>query len=326
MGFRMVVFRRSVKAMAALTICLLVVAGAPVLRAAPAVPSFASGDYIITQESAKARRQARDRTAGSFIFHLAQSGEIQVIARPPQITGPRGIRALGAGQFVVADAVGGAIRVMTAQSTIKTLHAGPPLTVPKDVAVDRGGGYVVADFDKFTATARASIFKMTDAGKITTVARGGPLRWPHGIDVDKDGNYIVADHSGAVFRVSPQAQVTTVVAGAPLIAATDVKVDRDGNYIVTDIGLVIDAETGRVVPEKSKNPSTLFKITPNGRVSVIAKRRRAQFRAVALRPDGGYVVVDTRNNALYRITPGGTITVIFEGPPLSYPADVAIVP
>ncbi len=48
-------------------------------------------------------------------------------------------------------------------------------------------------------------------------------------------------------------------------------------------------------------------------------------RAVALHPDRSYIVVDI-NNALYRITPDGTIKVIYEGDPLFQPAGVAIVP
>ncbi|HKX18371.1 MAG TPA: hypothetical protein VJT33_10220 [bacterium] len=48
-----------------------------------------------------------------------------------------------------ADAIGGAIRIMTAEGTIKTLYSGAPLTEPKDVAVDSGGGYAVADFNTF---------------------------------------------------------------------------------------------------------------------------------------------------------------------------------
>jgi hypothetical protein len=49
---------------------------------------------------------------------------------------------------VFAD-VGEAIRIINSQGNIRTLHAGPPLTQPQDVAVDRDGGYGVADFDAF---------------------------------------------------------------------------------------------------------------------------------------------------------------------------------
>ncbi|HKX18372.1 MAG TPA: hypothetical protein VJT33_10225 [bacterium] len=58
---------------------------------------------------------------------------------------------------------------------------------------------------------------------------------------------------------------------------------------------------------------------------MIAQQPGARFRAVALHPDGGYVVVGL-NSAVYRITPDGKITVIFEGPPLHQPSGVAIVP
>jgi sugar lactone lactonase YvrE len=317
-------FARVAKAAIAV-MAMLWAAAAPTALGAPAPAStFASGDYVLSQESPQARQQEQSRSAGSFIFHLTRTGQIDVMSKPPQITAPRGIRALGGDRFVFADALGGAIRIVTAWGAITTLHSGAPLTEPKDVAADRGGGYVIADFDTFKANAHGSIFKLTDAGKITTVASGPPLRWPHGIDVDAGGNYIVADHSGSVFRVSPQGKVTTVATGAPLVAPTDVKVDKDGNYIVTDIGIVLD-ENGRMDLEKSRHPGTLFKITSDGQVSTIARRPMARFRAVALHPDGGYVVVDF-NSALYRIMADGNITVLFQGPPLHQPSGIAIVP
>jgi sugar lactone lactonase YvrE len=226
---------------------------------------------------------------------------------------------------VFADVLAAAIKVMTSQGDITTVYAGSPLTGPKDVAIDRDGGYVVADFASFKAGSSATIFKLTKAGKITTIYNGRPLRQPHGIDVDKEGNYVVADHSGSVFRVSPRGHITVVATGRPLIGPQDVKIDHDGNYIVTDPGLVIDETTGLGDPARSRNPSRLLKITPNGQVSVIVMQPRARFRAVALHPDGSYIIVDM-NNALYRITSDGTSKIIYEGAPLFQPAGVAIVP
>ena len=275
-----------------------------------------SGDYLVTQASPEARHSEHNPTAQSFIFHVTGSGGIQTIARPPAIAAPRGIRALGQGQFVFADV--GAIRVMASDGTVRTLYKGAPLILPRDVALDHDGGYVIADFFA------KSIFKLTGAGKVATLHRGPPLRFPHGIDVDKEGNYVVADASGSLFRLTPQGAVAVVATGPPLVNVTDVKVDSDGNYIVTDIGFVID-DAGKVDLARSRNPAKLLKISPSGEVSVIARKPRAHFRAVALLPDGSYIVVDMMN-AVYRITPDGSINVIYEGPPLRQPGGVAIVP
>jgi sugar lactone lactonase YvrE len=316
---------RSIKAVAVLTTILFVASCAQHLHPSGTKWSFESGDYIITQESPEARQRDRSRSAQSFIFHLTKSGEIRVIARPPEIVTPRGIRAQRSGQFVFADTLGVAIKVLTTQGDIKTIHAGPPLTGPRDVATDHDGGYVVADFETFRAGSPAAIFKLTQTGKLTTIYNGRPLRQPHGIDVDRDGNYIIADHSASVFRLSPQGHITVVATGRPLVGPQDVKVDHDGNYIVTDIGLVIDETTGLADRTRSRNPGKLLKITPGGQVSVIAMRPMSRFRAIALHPDGSYIVVDM-NDALYRITSDGTIKVIYEGDPLDQPAGIAIVP
>lgn len=284
-----------------------------------------SGDYIITQESPEARQRQQDKSAESYIFHLARGGSIQRMAQPPAIVAPRGIRAIDSERFVFADSLDSAIKVISPQGSVTTLYSGSPLTAPKDVAIDRDGGYVIADFESFTTSSPASILKLSRDGKITPVYQGRPLQWPHGIDVDRNGNYIVADASGTLFRVHPQGAITPVFTGRPLINATDVKVDAQGNYIVTDIGVVIDGATGLAVPSKSRNPGKLLKITPDGRVSPITVQPRARFRAVALHPDGSYIVVDMQN-AIYRVTPEGTTTVLHQGRPLHQPAGIAIVP
>jgi sugar lactone lactonase YvrE len=316
---------RPIGAVGVLTAGLLVATCAHDTYPSGTKSSFESGDYIITQESPEARHRDHSRSAESFIFDLTKSGEIRVIAKPPEIVAPRGIRAQNSALLVFADALGAAIRVITSQGDIRTLHFGPPLTGPKDVAVDHDGGYVVADFETFRVGSPAAVFKLTQTGKVTTIYSGQPLRQPHGIDVDKDGNYIIADHSGSIFRLSPQGRITLVATGPPLVGPQDVKVDRDGNYIVTDIGIVIDETTGLADRSRSRNPGKLLKITPSGEITIIAQRPMSRFRAVALHPDGSYIVVDM-NNALYRITSDGTMEVIYEGAPLYQPAGIAIVP
>jgi sugar lactone lactonase YvrE len=287
--------------------------------------TIASGDYVITQESPRARHQARSRTAGAAIFLLKGSGDIRLIAEVPAIAGPRGIQAGKLGNLVFADAFAPAIRRITPRGTIETIYEGSPLMQPKDVAVDLDGSYVVADFDTFKDGARTAIFRVTQDGKVSVVYRGSPLVAPHGIAVDADGAYVIADHHCCIYRLTRAGKLTLVARGGPLVAPQDVKVDRDGNYIATDIGNVIDRATGLVDRQASRHPAKLLRVTPDGQVSVIDAVPGARFRAVTLDAMGDYVVVDM-NNAIYRYSRGGGRTVVYQGPPLSQPAGVVVAP
>jgi streptogramin lyase len=93
------------------------------------------GDIVITQESPSVRRAERSKTAGADIFLLRPSG-IETIARPPAITGPRGIRADADGSFIFADFAGPAIRRLHRDGSITTVAEGAPLQAPKDVNAD----------------------------------------------------------------------------------------------------------------------------------------------------------------------------------------------
>ena len=152
----------SIKAVSVLTVSLFVASCTHNMRRSGTESSFESGDYIVTQESPKARQTERSHSAQSFIFHVTKSGEIHTIAKPPEIVAPRGIRADRSGRFVFADVWGPAIRVMTSQGDITTIYAGSPLTSPKDVAIDHDGGYVVADFATFTSD------RLTNGGPVAT--------------------------------------------------------------------------------------------------------------------------------------------------------------
>jgi sugar lactone lactonase YvrE len=164
------------------------------------------GDYVITQESPAARQAARSRTAGSAVFLLKASGQIERLASPPAVSGPRGIRQDRDGSVIFADTLAPAIRRITPDGTVETVYAGSPLEQPKDIALDQDGGYVIADFASFKGRPAPQILKLSAAGTITTVYSGAPLTWPHGIAVDGRGRYVIADHSCCVYRLTPGAR------------------------------------------------------------------------------------------------------------------------
>ena len=289
--------------------------------ASPAADLIGPGDYVITQESPAARQAARSETAGAAIFLLKRSGRIETLAKPPTVTGPRGIRLDRDGTLVFADPIGVAIRRLTRQGAVETIHRGAPLSQPKDVAVDHDGGYVIADFPSFARRSGGKILKLSRDGKIMTLHAGAPLVWPHGVAVDRQGNIVIADHTCCIYRLTPDGEVSLVARGGPLVAPQDIKIDSDGSYVVTDIGMVIDA-SGRADRARSRNPGKLLRVSPSGQVSVIAMLPRARFRAVAPAADGGWLVVDMAGNALYRYDARGQRETVFQGPPLSEPAGV----
>ena len=112
-------------------------------------------------------------------------------------------------------------------------------------------------------------------------------------------------------------------AGLPLVAPQDVKVDADGNYIVTDISTILDSN-GRIDPERSRIPTKLLRISPSGKVEIIARKPRSRFRAVALAAGNGYLVVDMVENAVHRYEPDGGHRTLHAGAPLFQPAGVAL--
>jgi sugar lactone lactonase YvrE len=280
------------------------------------------GDIVVTQESPRARHQQHSRTAGAAIFVLKPSGKVETIARPPAVTGPRGVRMDRDGSFVFADVMAPGIGRLTRDSKVKWLHRGAPFKQPKDVAIDRDGGYVVADFPGFERKTGAQILKISPSGKVSTVYRGAPLVWPHGIAVDKDGNYIIADHICCIYRLTPAGKITLVAKGGPLIAPQDIKIDADGSYVVTDIVTVLN-RSGQIDRARSRHPTQLLRIQPSGRIAIIASLPRARFRAVTPAADRGYLVVDM-NAAVYHYQADGSHTTLHHGAPLLQPAGIAV--
>lgn len=279
------------------------------------------GDYIITQESPAARRAQKSKTAGAAIF-LLSGGKISRIAKPPAVSGPRGIRADGKGGFVFADPIGAAIRTLSRDGKVGTLARGGPLAAPKDVAVQPDGSMVIVDFASFASTSGGRVLKLSPEGKLSVLFEGEPLVWPHGVAVADDGAIVIADHYCCIYRLEPGGEMKLVARGGPLVGPQDIKIDADGSYVVTDIGMVIDAKTGRLDRAASRNPGKLLRVRPDGRVSVIKAKPRARFRAVALASDGDYLVVDMQASEVLKIDRAGNMSVVAGGKPLSQPAGI----
>jgi DNA-binding beta-propeller fold protein YncE len=266
------------------------------------------GDYIVTQESPAARRAQKSKTAGAAVF-LVSKGQVRLIAEPPAVSGPRGIRDDGKGGFVFADPFAGAIKRLSRDGRLRTLARGGPLAAPKDVAVAPGGSLVVADFASFGSTTGGKILQLSLDGSVSVLFEGKPLVWPHGVAVEPDGSIVVADHHCCIYRLEPGGDIELVAKGAPLVSPQD-------------MGLVINPKTGRADRRKSRNPARLLRVSPDGRVSTIKAQPRARYRAVALASDGSYLVVDMQAGEVLKIDRGGRSKVVVKGGPLTQPAGI----
>src|SRR5438132_1658591 len=219
-----------------------------------------------------------------------------------------------------------------------TGDGGPATTAklngPAGVAATADGGYLIAD------TGNHAIRRVSPAGTITTVAGtltapgstgdGGPataakLAFPAGVVATADGGFLIADGDNhAIRRVSPAGTITTAAGtltvsgstgdGGPATAAklnfpAGVAVTADGGYLIADadnhaIRRVSPAGTITTVAGTLTTPGS----TGDGGPATAAKL--AFPAGVVATADGGFLIADTGNHAIRRVSPTGTITTV----------------
>jgi hypothetical protein len=204
------------------------------------------------------------------------------------------------------------------------------LNDPSGVAVMPDGGYLIAD------AGNDRVRRVFPDGTINTVAGtgmygfsgdGGPataaaLQAPIGVAVMHDGGFLIADAAAArVRRVSPTGIITTVAGtgtrgisgdGGPATAAQIYDPQgvaampdggfliADGNYVVRRMSStgIITTVAGTGVPGSAGDggPATAAQLNvPN---------------AVAVTADGGFLIADTGNRRIRRVSPTGIITTV----------------
>jgi hypothetical protein len=215
------------------------------------------------------------------------------------------------------------------------------LTSPSDVAPLPGGGYLVAD------TSNHRIRRVAADGTITTVAGAGPavggngafggdgqpatsatvrLNQPRGVSATADGGFLIADtNNNAIRRVSPAGIITTVAGlggqagttgdggaavGALLNAPQGVAATADGGYLIADTGnhrVRRVSATGTITASTSL-PSNGAGFNGDGG-SATAARLNAPARVAPL-AGGGYLIADTNNNRIRRVSAVGLIDTV----------------
>ena len=205
------------------------------------------------------------------------------------------------------------------------------LNAPFAVASTAGGGYLIADTDN------ARIRQVSPQGTITTVAGDGTqgfggddgpataaqLSLPTGVAPTAAGGFLIADQQNNRIRaVSPEGTITTVAGdgsagdggdGGP---ATDAQLNAPFSVAPTADGgfLIADSQNNRIRA-----------VSPQGTITTVAGDGTAGFggdggpatdaqldvpSGVAPTPDGGFLIADSENGRIRRVSAAGTIDTV----------------
>lgn len=256
-----------------------------------------------------------------------------------ELNRPRGVTSLPDGGYLIADTFNHQIRRVRPDGTIVALagsgtaglqgDGGPAtaarLNLPSDTARMPDGSILIADTDN------DRIRRVTPDGTISTVAGstrgfsgdGGPatlaqLNRPRDVAVATDGAIIVADTGNdRVRRVDPGGTITTIAgAGAGLAGdgdpAVTARLTAPFSVAALPNGGVLVADTGN---------NRVRRITPLGAIFTVAgttaglagddalakTARLNQPGAVTTVPGGGFLVADTSNARVRRVSDVGAV-------------------
>src|SRR5438552_2842351 len=173
----------------------------------------------------------------------------------------------------------------------------------------------------------------TVAGTLTmsgSTGDGGPataakLNEPNGVAATADGGYLIADTSNhAIRQVSPTGTITTVAGtltvsgstgdGGPATAAklqgpAGVATTAAGGYLIADPS----NQAIRRVSPTGPLPTVAGTLTVSGSTGDGGPATAAKLQGpagVATTADGGYLIADTSNHAIRRVSPAGRITTV----------------
>jgi glucose/arabinose dehydrogenase len=274
-----------------------------------------------------------------------QPGADGDLATAVGINHPRGLAVLPDGSFLFAEPFANTVQRVTEDGRIYRAagtgspgysgDGGPAVLAQLDgvhgVALRVGGGVVLAD------TANDVVRSVSPEGMITTIAGtgaagfsgdGGPatqarLDAPRGIAALPDGGLLIPDSSNQrIRRVWPDGTITTVAGtgvagfsgdGGPATAA---QLDLPFGVAVLPGGAFLVADTANSRVRKVRADGTIVTVagtgvggfSGDGGPATAAELNNPH--AVAALPDGGFLVADTLNNRVRRVTPQGVITTV----------------
>jgi sugar lactone lactonase YvrE len=164
--------------------------------------------------------------AGDGSKGAPKDGELAVKA---PLVDPRAVAVDGSGNLYILERGGNALRVVGRDGTIRTVvgtgKAGASgdggaarlatLNGPKDLAIDRDGGVLIADTENHAIRkyrpGDGTIVRVAGSGKKGSAGIGGPaeqaeLNQPHGVMVDHRGAIVISDSSnGRIVKIERSA-------------------------------------------------------------------------------------------------------------------------
>lgn len=187
------------------------------------------------------------------------------------------------------------------------------------------GDYIV-DVESANCPTGGPILRVTADGQVTTIAQGGILRKPRGNLVLDDTTLVVADGWAGLVRVDLATGGAVRIAEGPPWSPRDVAQDAHGNFIVVDWPEVSAAQY-----------QTLMAQSPGGTSSVGSTAGQPQAAPPSGRPGSGppggpgappgprpTTGAPAGPPAVYRVSPGGQVTLIAQGGNLVNPHGVAM--
>lgn len=249
-------------------------------------------------------------------------------ATDAQLDRPRGVTAFPGGGFLVTDTFNHRIRRVFPDGTIDTvagsaqgnLGDGGPATAarlsePSDTATLPDGGFLIAD------SGNHRLRRVLPDGTITGVATPGlTLSYPRDVSVADDGSYLVADTGNSrIVRIAADGSAATVVAGgngAGLAGDTDparaAQLDQPFSVAALPNGGFVFADTGNDRVRRVTPLGAIFTVagTTRGESGNGGSANQAQLAApgaITLAPGGGFLVADTDNQEVRRVSDIGAV-------------------
>jgi hypothetical protein len=259
-----------------------------------------------------------------------------------QLREPVGVAVTADGDFLFADALNNEVRKVSGGVITRVAGTGTPgntgddgpaadaqLNKPFGVAVTPDGGFLIAD------SGNSVVRKVSAAGVVTRVAGTGTpgntgddgpatdaqLLTPFGVAVTPDGGFLIADSGNNVVRKVSAAGVIIRIAGtgtpgnsgddgpasdAQLHEPTGVAVIPDGGILIAD---ALNNEVRKVsaagVITRVAGTGTPGNTGDDGPATDAQLNRPF---GVAVTPDGGFLIADTFNNEVRKVSAAGVIT------------------